>query len=176
MAPSSESCHSRLSGQKRQNQRQETTQDDGKSKYYAKLNTKGCGRVGEVKSGDRTSSLGVDWVLEEPERGNLEEVSLPLQTRGEERKREHHEGHVSLNNEETQSGRLSENPGVYLGRSKPSMGVCNAWQTRDIFKKAGPQKVLETKMRSYIRHFEAIIIDHNEQQTVADVLGDTRLF
>lgn len=26
------------------------------------------------------------------------------------------------------------------------------------------------------RHFEAIIIDHNEQQTVADVLGDTRLF
>lgn len=57
--------------------------------------------MGEVKSGDRTSSLGVDWVLEEPERGNLEEVSLSLQTRGGERKREHHEGHVSLNNEET---------------------------------------------------------------------------
>lgn len=56
------------------------------------------------------------------------------------------------------------------------MGVCNAWQTTDVFKKAEPQKVLETKMRSYIRHFEAIIIGHNEQQTIADVLGDTRLF
>lgn len=105
---------------------QEITQDDGKSKYYSKQNTKGRGGAGEVKSGDRTSSLGVDWVLEEPERGSLEEVSLPLQTRGGERKREHHEGHVSLNNEETQSGRLSENPGVYLGRAKPSMGVCMA--------------------------------------------------
>lgn len=45
-----------------------------------------------------------------------------------------------------------------------------------MLKEAGPGKVLKTKMRSYIRLFETIILDHNEQQTVADVLGDTGLF
>lgn len=117
----------------------------------------------------------MDWVLEEPKRGNLEEVSLPLQTRGGERKREHCEGHVSLNNEETQSGRLSENPSMDLGELSPA-GSIQCITNNGRCQEGGAQKVLETKMRSYIRHFEAIIIGHNEQQTVADVLGDTRLF
>lgn len=79
----------------------------------------------------------MDWVLEEPERGSLEEVSLPLQTRGGERKREHHEGHVSLNNEETQSGEVIRKSWSVLGASSALHGSMQRMANKGHFQEGG---------------------------------------
>lgn len=91
-------------------------------------------------------------------------MGSPLHTRSGKGKREHCEGSGILENEETQSGRLSKTLTITHGELSPPWECARHSKQWVYSRRQGQGGFSETKMSSY---FETIIFGHNEQQTVA---------